>query len=259
MTGIQPIGSGFVPTLHGLDSGFVRQFKPASGGFSEQGVVVDADYLLRASNADWVGAANAAQALFFFSAAPSAITADHALYTQNGLFNYIRIRSNGTIQIGWRDSGDTIVLNTSSSSSVGEERLNALLRLDFSGGTSELMVWQSGSGWTSFVASSSVGNGTIELTANYPTICANFNGTNQFVGTMYRTAAWYGVDVDVTDSAVQNLFSDPTTGALVDPATSVGSLGTPIFDFYGDADTWNAGTNQGSGGDSVMHGAVVDA
>lgn len=121
--------------------------------------------------------------------------------------------------------------------------VNLLMRFDHSGTTAAALRFGSGSWATgSLSGGGASAPGEFFFGAQAPQI---FHAANQDGLEIRRFAFWQGVTVDPTDTAVQGQFVS-AGGGLVDPATSVASLGTPRFDFYGLASEWNAGTTNGS-------------
>lgn len=100
---------------------------------------------------------------------------------------------------------------------------------------------------TSRLASGSIASGTPDMTGGN-SVGANTGSANLFNGTMRRVAMWTDVALDVSSASVRTQMADEAQAA---------TLGTNAVDFYGEAAVWNAGTNQGSGGDYTMNGAVV--
>lgn len=72
----------------------------------------------------------------------------------------------------------------------------------------------------------------------------------QAAGDYERFMLWDNASADVSNSAVQDLFYNATTHALVDPATAIASVGTPLISIQGSA--LSVGTNSGSGGDFTL-------
>ena len=67
-----------------------------------------------------------------------------------------------------------------------------------------------------------------------------------YTGFLTRVVIWDDVALDVTDPDVRLVM-------LENPGDE---LGNNIVDFYGPPEVWNAGENQGSGGDFIMIGEV---
>ncbi|MEO1397324.1 MAG: hypothetical protein AAFU56_00465, partial [Pseudomonadota bacterium] len=95
-------------------------------------------------------------------------------------------------------------------------------------------VWQG----TDQTINSTVAQGRVLIASNN----LNFPWTTGLV----RMAVWIGAAPDLDDPDILAHFVEPTSGDLVNPAVSQSIYGTPVFDFYGDAATWNAGQHQGS-------------
>lgn len=168
--------------------------------------------------------------------------------------------ASGYIQVQQRDTGGALDINLIGATTViGAERVNILAALD-ADGTSYLYLWEAGGGTVEETSDASGGGGDLDFTP------ANFffgaNGGNfKFTGDALRVAAWFNPTSlpDITQSSVRDKFFNSSTGALVDPATSVSAYGTPQIARHGVATVWNTTGNQGDGGDFTMNGAVVDA
>jgi hypothetical protein len=77
-----------------------------------------------------------------------------------------------------------------------------------------------------------------------------------YFGDMANLLFWAGLYTDLTSPASIPLFINGL-GKPVDPATAIGSLGTPTCAFIGDAAAFV--TNQGSGGTFTVTGTITDA
>lgn len=100
----------------------------------------------------------------------------------------------------------------------------------------------------SHVSLSGTGTGTIDFTLPDWSIGGRPDGANKMTGTIRRVAVWNDVAPDVTSSSVRDQMADTAQAS---------DVGNNIVDFYGGASAWNAGTNQGSGGDFTMNGSVT--
>jgi hypothetical protein len=162
----------------------------------------------------------------------------------------------------WRDTAAAATAVINDTPVVGAERANILFSMNASG-TSRLWVWRSSTGtWGSGTDDiSGTGVNLLFSVINDSQLFGQWSGGNYFNGTAYRAALWTnlgGAYPDISNSTVRNGFCDPTTGALVNPTTTVALYGTPAFDWYGNASQWNSGTaNHGTSTGWAMQGAVT--
>jgi peptidoglycan hydrolase-like protein with peptidoglycan-binding domain len=140
------------------------------------------------------------------------------------------------------------------------QRINLLVSMN-GFATSTQYIWTSSS--TQWVADAtfapiSAHEANLNFTTNpYYIGEGSSGGALHFTGSIARLTLWQGITLpDISSSTVQNEFSDPTTGVTVNPTVSTGLYGTPLIDFYGPAASYNAGTNNGSGGNFVMTGTA---
>lgn len=122
-------------------------------------------------------------------------------------------------------------------------------------------VWSSGGGWQTGNRLVSAG-GDVEFTTGGANVSllAKQNNTANINGDVYRVALWRGTTIDVELTSTQNLFT--SGGSLIDPATSVATLGSTnlVFDAFGNAATWDSGdfSTNGKGVFTVTGNAFVN-
>lgn len=137
-------------------------------------------------------------------------------------------------------------------------RLNFLIGLN--GDTlCKAIIWDAETGaWNSQTNDTSIGgDGTVKLAYSAISLAARSDGAHISNYTVFRMAMW-NTYADINTSGVQDNFCNSSTGVLVDPATSQAAYGTPIWDFYGDADAWNdLSADHGSLGSWTMNGTGV--
>lgn len=234
-------------------------FEREAASFTEIGAVFDGvDWMSRGSN--FTGAVDAKQTLMFFSMeftyAPGSQT---FIYSAQSTSCQVQRTAGGTISCTWTDTTGVgfITMIPATPVIAAGERINILIILD-ADATSRMYIWRESTGlWAQASSDAAGGGANLEFTPGLYGLMARSNSNNRSPATLYRAAQWIGIAPDITSSTVQDLFSDPATGRLVDPAISVATYGTPIMDFYGGPTILNAGTNQGSGGNMTMNGTVT--
>ncbi len=216
-----------------------------SGGFTENGVVWDgSSYFQNTSSPSWTSTTDL---MFFASFELDSISTTVTLF--HGGAGGARVRlSSGDTDTRWIDDAGTVAFSFSSTGHVQAigDRINLLATFDAANDVARCYVWDETDGaWASAGQdTSNSGNGTLE---NAPSALNLGTTAGSFIldGTVFRLAMWDTV-ADITQTSVQDNFSDSTTGALVDPATSRTAYGTPLIDLNGDAADYNAGTHDGS-------------
>lgn len=104
----------------------------------------------------------------------------------------------------------------------------------------QLAVWDGTNGWK--VKSKTIAGAstiTFNTDGGNVNLLQNVNGAQRVSGTIFRLSAWIGSTLDVTDAAALDRLV--AAGNIVDPAVSISEYGTPEFDCYGDAATWDSG------------------
>ena len=116
-------------------------------------------------------------------------------------------------------------------------------------------VWQNG--WMGVTDDTM--QSPIDTVMSNCSLMANNFGTQLFKGVAYRVFCFgHPQNIDIRTPEIQDLFVTGS-GRVVDPEASYEVLGTPLFDFYGDADFWNAARPHGTLTTGwTMNGQVTD-
>ncbi|MEO3415045.1 hypothetical protein AAFO92_10340 [Roseovarius sp. CAU 1744] len=97
--------------------------------------------------------------------------------------------------------------------------------------------------------------------ATLPALFASAGGQRPADLLNFRFAYWDEGDLggpppEIDSGAVQGKFFNGSSGAIVDPAVSHASYGTPLYDIHGPASNYNNGTNLGAGSDWTASGST---
>lgn len=258
--------SGTMPfDITGLTNGVVYEFETGSGalqertpagagGFVEQGTVWAGASSLRGATA----LANPTEFLFFASYIPagsgrmalmSTSTTTQSMYSWS-LAPDMRLDAGGGALFG----------PTAAPVAIGE-RVHMLGRgFRDTQLRAELVTWQGSTGaWSAVYQDDNGGpTSTFDMDNNPLRLLERTNDGHFFNGTLYRLTLWFGVSPDVSQAAVQDLFTNG--GSIIDPAVAIASLGTPIFDIRGNAAAVNTAAHNGSYPGFTFNGpAVTDA
>ena len=246
----------------GIADDTTLSFTIASAGYTELPVTFDGtnDWLNRGGALTSV--ADGKTALFFFSVdfTNTASASEIIVKQAGGQGLYVNRAADAKIYCYIYNTSAAIAISLNSTTAVGAERANILVAAD-ADGSSYLYLWTPTLGAWSLEKTDSAGTGVnLDFTQADTYLGSNFTST-KLAANVQRMAMWFNPASlpDITSSAVRDNFINSSTGALVDPATSITAYGTPDIEFAENATAWNAGTNQGSGGDFTMNGAVVDA
>jgi hypothetical protein len=241
---------------------YAGSFSITGAEFTENGVTFNGSTWLTKSTQ--LAASDSKTALIFVSVSFAAVVGadpNYLISQQGGISGIARHPAlAGATSVVWRDDAGAAPVVMNGSTVIGAERANFLISLDANTGTSKIRVWRAGAWVNDGVDDTSSGTNNFEFTVGSSSFAiGSREGVFPFSGLMYRAAMWTGLSApDAGNSTIQNYFCNPTTGVLVNPTTSQTNLGTPLFDFYGNAAQWNALTaNHGSSTGWVWTGAVT--
>lgn len=210
------------------------------------------------------GEADSMTGLFFASVAfNNSPTATETLLAIGDIgTGYCRRISDGRIACSMKNTSAAADIVNTVSANFGAERVNILWSLDNATGGAGLLYTVGSTTGASTHTDSVVGNVNLDWTiasGSWRLFKRSVAVPEQPDIIVYRTALWIGITAPdvIGSSSVRDNFFNSSTLACVDPAISVAAYGTPIFDFYGAASVWNAGTNQGSGGNFTSSGSFT--
>lgn len=260
--------TGALPlTVNGLTNGAIYEVDTGDGAMTEvtpQSVFAEAPVL--ADGSAYVQSASMipdTTSFVWFGSFIPGVNDRGALLSMAGVTGSIHCweGATGPILRSYIRSDGGALIHTGPSIAIGT-RCHALIRGYESGGDMivDVQVWDSVSGTWSGLASETKGGTTFEfttgMTAPYRLFERNDNTGQGFEGTLYRTAMWTGVGPDISQAAVQSMFTDGA--AIADPSVSIAAYGTPVFDHYGPAVRLNTPTNGGSDTGLTTQGTFSD-
>lgn len=203
------------------------------------------------------GLVDSTQFILYINFIPDTIGVDteYLAYLPGGLnyYIYLRIFSSGRLQCRIGNNGSTSIM-VSSTNMVAGEKHNIIITCDTNDAAK---MWVDSE---SIVGSVQVdnplgGGGNLDLVGtDWHIGTSDGAGSSQFLGQIGSYYFKGGDIIDVTDPTERDLFYNSATQ---DPFSLLNAPSSPHVKFTGDATAWNAGTNEGVGGDFTMTGGVT--
>ncbi len=201
------------------------------------------DYQLR--GADLTGAADNARASGLAKFRSSSATNQCLVVGASPGNVLVYLTAAGAINVRMRTAASANIYNVTSSTGLADDFDHTLLwSVDGVAGTGQLYI----DGASDEATVTAETTGTIDMTMPDWGIGALATGTWKWNGLLSRVTMWQGVSLDFSNAGVRADAENPAKAT---------SLGNNIIDMYGPAENWNAGTNQGTGGDFTMNGEVT--
>ena len=154
-------------------------------------------------------------------------------------------RSDGKIRIFWNDTASSDSVQLYSTDTYSDEEIEIHIGMNTNGSVTMYI--------NGVLAGVDATQSGVDYNCN-PTygwgIGASWIGNSRWAGNMDRVTLWNNVCLDVTDPSIRKRMANTADAHL---------LGNNILDFYGDAATWLALTNHGTGGDfDAEYGTITD-
>ncbi len=202
---------------------------------------------------------NGPNGLVFVSFDVGALPASLGYIFSNDTDFHVRRETDGDFRCHFENTaGATMLDELTSAGAWANERINILFALVRNGTCTMQVVGESSSQALTDVSPDL--DIKFDYTDNWE-INGRSGGVSLAAYDLARVTVWKlsSAPPDITSSAVQDNFFDATTKLTVDPAISVAAYGEPLYDFFGNAATMNAGTDQSTNNNNyTMTGAVTD-